>query len=64
MSIFFIFNMAAITRCDFSLSGSPSSSGSAVGTICHDRPNLSFSQPQGPSSPPSESLLQKASTSS
>ena len=32
--------------------------------ICHDSPNLSFSQPQGPSSPPSAvSLLQYLSIS-
>ncbi len=30
----------------------------AVGTTCHETPNLSFSQPHGPSSPPSVSLLQ------
>src|SRR2546430_13731093 len=53
-----------MTLCERSRSGSASSSDRAVGTICHDRPNLSFNQPQGPSSPPSESLLQNASTSS
>src|SRR5919201_2415083 len=59
-----IFSIAAITRCDFSRSGSLSSSGRRVGTICHETPNLSFSQPHGPGSPPSESLLQNESTSS
>jgi hypothetical protein len=35
------------------------SSNILFGTTCHDRPNLSFSQPQGPSSPPpSVSLVQ------
>src|SRR2546425_9647662 len=53
-----------MTRCDFPPSGSSSRSCSSVGTICHDRPNLSFSQPQGPSSPPSENVLQNVSTSS
>ena len=64
ISIFLIFSIAAITRCDFSRSGSAISSDSRVGTICHDTPNRSLSQPQGPSSPPSLSLLQYESTSS
>ena len=34
-----------------------------MGTICHDTPNRSFSQPHGPSSPPSDSALQYRSTS-
>jgi len=55
--------MAVMTRCDFSRSGSLSSSGSAVGMTCHDTPNLSLSQPHGPCSPPSDSLVQHASTS-
>src|SRR6266545_4125553 len=53
-----------MTRCDFSRSGSESSLGRAVGTTCHERPNLSLSHPQTPSSPPSESVLQYLSTSS
>ena len=57
-SSFFIWSMAAITRCAFSLSGSASSWGSAVGTTCQETPKRSLSQPQGPSSPPSVSLLQ------
>src|ERR671937_2741082 len=57
-------SIACMTRCDFSRSGSPSSSGSTLGTICHDMPNLSLSHPQGPCSPPSESVLQNMSTSS
>ena len=48
MTIFFIPSIAAIARWDFSRSGSLISSYSRSGTICHDRPNLSFSQPQGP----------------
>ena len=64
ISIFFICSIACMTRCAFSRSGSPSSSGRRVGTICHDSPNRSLSQPQGPSSPPSESADQKRSTSS
>ena len=63
ISSFFMLSIAAITRCDFSGSGSASSSGRTVGTICHERPNRSLSQPHGPSSPPSESALQNASTS-
>src|SRR5262245_51050098 len=35
-----------------------------VGTICHDKPYLSFSQPHMLSSPPSVSLSQNSSTSS
>lgn len=34
------------------------------GTICHEIPNLSFSQPPCSFSPPSDSLSQKCSTSS
>src|SRR4051812_38447435 len=37
---------------------------SRLGTTCHETPNLSFSQPHGPSSPPAESSLQNLSTSS
>jgi hypothetical protein len=32
--------------------------------ICHETPNLSVSQPQGPFSPPSESFSHSSSTSS
>jgi hypothetical protein len=53
-----------MTRWAFAWSASVSSSMSTFGTICHDTPNLSFSQPHGPSSPPSESVLQSRSTSS
>ncbi len=53
-----------MTRWAFSVSGSSRSLGSAVGMICHDKPNLSFSHPHGPSSPPSESVSQYESTSS
>src|SRR5215213_589339 len=49
----------------FSRSGSPSISPSAVGIICHERPYLSLSQPQLPSSPPSAvNLFHNSSTSS
>ena len=48
-----------MTRSDFSGSGSISMSGRTAGTTCHERPQLSFNQPQGPSSPPSPSLAQK-----
>src|SRR5919108_4909832 len=58
MSILRICNIDFMTRCP-----EPSSisiCGSAVGITCHERPNLSLSQPQGPSSPPpSASLFQK-----
>ena len=38
---------------DRSGSGSPSSSPSRRGTICHETPQRSLSQPHGPGSPPS-----------
>jgi hypothetical protein len=57
-------SMACITRCDFCRSGSASSSERRVGMICQEIPNLSFSQPHGPSSPPSERAVQYLSTSS
>src|SRR4029450_3983603 len=57
MSILRICNIDFMTRCPES--SSISMCGSAVGMTCHERPNLSLSQPQGPSSPPSASLLQK-----
>ena len=59
MSNFFICRKAFVTRCDFWASASASISGSTVGTTCQETPYLSFSQPQGPSSPPLPSLLQK-----
>ena len=53
--------MAAIAREDFCLSELDISSISARGVICHDRPNLSLSQPQSDSFPPSAvSLFQRA----
>src|SRR4029434_2700924 len=58
-SILRICNIDFMTRCP-----EPSSisiCGSAVGMTCTARPNLSLSQPQGPSSPPSASLFQKES---
>jgi hypothetical protein len=54
---------AAITRSVFPASWSCIISPRADGTICQDRPNLSFSQPHCPCSPPSESLSQKPSSS-
>ena len=45
ISIFFIASIACIARCARAGSLSPSRRGSAVGMICHDRPNLSFSHP-------------------
>ena len=64
MSIFVICSIACIARCAFSRSGSVSSSGRRDGTICHDRPNRSLSQPHTLSSPPSVSAFQYVSTSS
>jgi hypothetical protein len=57
-SSFFIFIKAFITRADFAGSGSAIMRGTALGTTCQDRPNLSFSQPQGPSCPPAVSAFQ------
>src|SRR5205085_9075976 len=64
MSSFFILSIACIAASELpdfeSLSIWPRTSG----TICHDTPNRSFSQPHGPSSPPSSvSLVQYLSTS-
>src|ERR1043165_9569157 len=50
-SSFFISITAAITRSD--VAGSLSSSNTLTGTTCHDRPYLSFNQPQTTSWPPS-----------
>src|SRR5919201_6571571 len=58
-SILRICSIDRMTRCALSEFSSVSICGSAVGMTCHERPNLSLSQPQGPSSPPSASLLQK-----
>src|ERR671931_1470375 len=63
MSIFFILSIASMTRCDFLESGSASSLLRIVGTICHDRPYLSFNQPHAASWPPSVSFAQNSSTS-
>jgi len=43
VSIFFVFIIASITRCDFSRSGSPSNSGGGFGTIRQDGPSRFFS---------------------
>src|SRR5713101_6974398 len=53
-----------MTLSDFSASLSCNISGKTVGTICHDKPYLSLSQPHCSFSPPSESFSQNASTSS
>ncbi len=58
MSSFFILSTAVITLSAFD--GSVISFGTTVGTICHEQPNLSFSQPHccAFSSPPSRKLSQ------
>ena len=56
MSSFFMANIACMTRWE--TFGSDSSSFSRSGTICHETPKRSVSQPHGPSSPPSLSVLQ------
>ena len=52
-SSFCIWSIASNVRFDFAGSGSPSIRPRAVGTICHDSPNLSFSQPHRLGAPPS-----------
>src|SRR5262249_20811388 len=59
----FILSMAPMTLFAFSWSGSLSISPKMVGLTCQDKPYLSLSQPQGPSSPPAESFSQNSSTS-
>src|SRR6516164_5963023 len=63
MSILRICNIERMTRCAVSEFPSISISGSALGKTCHERPNLSLSQPQRPSSPSFASSLQKWSIS-
>src|SRR5438105_2529904 len=58
MSSFFILSIACITFPEF-FAPSAKSSPIIVGAICQERPNLSFSQPHGPSWPPSQSFDQK-----
>src|SRR3954470_1719315 len=63
MSSFTIFMSAPMTRLDCAAS-LPMSLGSASGTICHDRPYLSLSQPHCTSlPPPAVSLSQQSSIS-
>jgi hypothetical protein len=64
MSNFFIFNMAVMTRPDFTGGLSAGRSPKIAGTICQDTPNLSFGQPYACFSPPAESLAHSVSTSS
>src|SRR6266508_3095196 len=64
MSSLSICSIACMTLFDFSGSLSPYNSAKTVGTTCHDRPYLSFSQPHLDFSPPSESFSQNSSTSS
>ena len=58
MTIFFMANRAWATRPATSGSGLDSNSLSRFGTTCQDSPNLSLSQPHGPSSPPSVRAVQ------
>src|SRR5437899_12925205 len=53
-----------MTLSDYRASLSCNISPKTVGTICHDRPYLSLSQPHCPCSPPSESFSHSSSTSS
>ena len=65
MSSLFICSIAFITRPARPGSLSFSNRPSAVGMICHDRPNLSFNQPQRLGDPPSAvSFSQRSSISS
>jgi len=52
MSSFFICIMATMARPAFALSLLVINCRIFVGVTCQDRPNLSFSHPHGPSSPP------------
>src|SRR5437773_6059931 len=63
MSSFTILSIACMTRCDFAASLSLNSSPKTVGTICHESPYLSLSQPHSTSLPPAESFVQNLSTS-
>ena len=53
-----------MTLFAFSGSLSPNISPKTMGLTCHERPNLSLSQPHLPFSPPSESFSHSSSTSS
>src|SRR6266508_2643541 len=64
MSNLSICSIACMTLFDFSGSLAPYNSPKTLGTTCHHRPYLSFSQPHLDFSPPSESLSQNSSTSS
>src|SRR3990172_8808466 len=56
--------MDCMTFCALRGSLSPNNWPKVVGIICQDTPNLSFSQPQGPGSPPpAESFSHSSSTS-
>jgi RNA polymerase sigma factor (sigma-70 family) len=58
-------SMTFKTRFDFPASLSPSIRPSVLGTICHDNPNLSFSQPHRLGAPPSAmSFVHNSSISS
>src|SRR2546423_3421363 len=61
MSSLPIFRRASIIFAGFPDFGSLIIRPKAVGTTCHDTPNRSLSQPQGPSSPPAESRDQVSS---
>ena len=63
MSSFPIFSIAAIAASEFPCFESLSILPRATGTICHDTPNRSVSQPHGPFSPPAESFSQSRSIS-
>src|ERR1700686_3244671 len=63
ISILVICSMALKTLCDFTGSLSSISSSKALGTICHDTPNLSFSHAHCTSRPPAVSFSHNSSTS-
>src|SRR3982074_2883273 len=64
MSSLRIFKSASIIFAGFPDFGSLIIVPNEAGTTCHETPNRSLSQPQGPSSPPSESRTQSSSSSS
>src|SRR4030095_11230805 len=63
MSSFTILSMACMTRRDFAASLLLNNSPKTTGTICHESPYLSLSQPHWTSLPPAESFFQNLSTS-
>ena len=62
MSSFFMSIIAAKARWAAALSGELIISPMAAGTICHETPNLSVSQPHATSAPPCDSFCHRSSS--